>query len=219
MIKDLLLESLLSEAEGKTAYLVFSKFNPITKSHQKMVEYTANKADPSNLFIFPSKTEDFSKLPDGDIDIKLSKVTNPLDFNFKLDYMKKVFSSYSKSIVDTKKKNILTVMDALNYIYDIKIQGSPVYKNVVIVVGKEVSGEFLKSAQKYNDTESKHGFYVFDSISVDGFSRGTDSKSSDIRKLALLGNFDKFKSEMPSGLSSDDITILYNKLRVVYGIS
>lgn len=224
MIKHLILEEL--KKSGKTAFMTFGRFNPPTRGHEKLVTTISNKAfsEDGDFFIFPSKTTDANKLPaDKSTDIKLNKVKNPFEFSFKFEIMKKAFPALSKNIINSEKEKIVNVLNALVYIYERKQSGKPIYQNVSIIVGGDRVDEFKKLVEKYNDIESAHGYYKFDTITVEGISRelahgGDDISSSKMREWAVNGDFENFKKGCPNSFSSDDATIMYNKLRAVYQV-
>jgi nicotinic acid mononucleotide adenylyltransferase len=79
-------EKILNESKKKIAVFAFGRFNPPTKGHLKLIDKTiaVAKEKDGEHFIFPSQTVDKKKDP--------KKSKNPLNWDIKVNFMKKVFS-------------------------------------------------------------------------------------------------------------------------------
>lgn len=209
-----------------TAYLTFGRFNPPTRGHEKLFDLMRDKAsqeEGGEFFIFSSTTTDADKLKDGDVTSKLSKVKNPMSYDQKISILRKFFPDLKDNIVDSKKEKIVTIINALVYVYNEKDSGIQKYDNVVVVVGDDRLKEMSDLVNKYNGIEARHGLYEFDTIEVISLSRdastgGDDISASNQRKNAVDGNLEAFLSGCPSTASKADCEDLYNTIRNIYGI-
>jgi hypothetical protein len=177
-----------------------------------------------DFFIFPSRSSDVDKLKDGDVTSKLNRVKNPLSFDQKMKFLHLFMPQFKDSIIDSKKENVVNIINAMVYIFEKKSSGSQMYNKVVVVVGDDRLSEMESLVTKYNGIEAKHGFYEFEEISVVSLSRdvstgGDDISASKLRSLALNGNMKGFIEGCPSTSSSTDAEELYNTIRNIYRIT
>ena len=194
----------ISEARGDTAVFTFGRFNPPTTGHEKLIDALAReqgKNSGSKMYVYPSKSQNAKK--------------DPLPYAKKVAYMKKMFPKYSKNIT------VSTPRTAIEVAVELYKKG---HKAIVMVVGSDRVAEFDKLLNEYNGVEGKkHGYYGFDNIEVvsagerDPDSEGVEGMSaSKMRAAAAEGDFDSFKTGVPSGFK--DALKLYNDVRKNMGI-
>ena len=194
----------ISEARGDTAVFTFGRFNPPTTGHEKLIDALAReqgKNAGSKMYVYPSKSQNAKK--------------DPLPYAKKVAYMKKMFPKYSKNIT------VSTPRTAIEVAVELYKKG---HKAIVMVVGSDRVPEFDRLLNEYNGVEGKkHGYYGFDNIEVvsagerDPDSEGVEGMSaSKMRAAAAEGDFDSFKTGVPSGFK--DALKLYNDVRKNMGI-
>jgi len=192
-------KTFMTEKKGDTIVFTFGRFNPPTIGHEiliKAVESVA-RAKGGDYLIFPSHTQDAKK--------------NPLTQTEKIKYMKKMFSGYRRNIVKSTGKDALEIAGELH---------KKKYTNLVMVVGSDRVKNFQTILDRYNGEDNKHGFYDFDKIEVisagerDPDSEGAEGMSaSKMREAAIKGDFQTFRSGIPSSLSDDDTKKMLNDIR------
>ena len=187
----------IKEVRGTTAVFTFGRFNPPTIGHEKLLNVvgsTATKAKAES-FVYTSHTQDAKK--------------NPLSNDQKIVFMKMMFPKHRTSFMRTEAK---TALHALS-----EIHKTGKFSKVIMVVGSDRVREFKTLLNKYNDIESKHGFYRFEDIDVisagerDPDAEGTSGMSASKMRAAVKDkNYDIFKMGIPSGVSEKDSQTLYN---------
>ena len=191
----------LTEANG-TVVFTFGRFNPPTTGHEKLVQKVASVSGSSPFRIYPSYSQNPKK--------------DPLPFALKIAYMRKMFPKYARNIV--ADKDARTAINIAVKLYD---EG---FENLIMVAGSDRVKEFQSLLNTYNGVEGKrHGFYKFDTIDVvsagerDPDAEGVAGMSaSKMRAAASAGDFDSFKTGLPSGFR--DAQKLYNDVRKYMGI-
>ena len=196
--------SQINEKRGDTAIFTFGRFNPPTTGHEKLIDALAreqSKNAGSLMYVFPSQSQNPKK--------------DPLPFALKVAYMRKMFPKYAKNIMANKK--IKMVFDIAVYLHN---KG---HRAIVMVVGSDRVAEFDGLLNKYNGVNGRHGYYGFDNIEVvsagerDPDAEGVAGMSaSKMRAAASAGDFDTFKTGVPSGFK--DALKLYNDVRKNMGI-
>jgi hypothetical protein len=185
-----MLLSELLEANGKTVAVTFGRLNPPTIGHQKLVNAVLKqKADAHYLFVSQTqKTEGKNK----------TRLSNPLPFDIKLGFIQQAFPEIT--IGDT---SVTTAIGMLQYL---EKQG---FDKVIFVGGSDRVSDFQQLFDKQNGID-----YNFDSIQVvssgdrDPDAEGAEGMSaSKMRAAAIQGDFDNFKTGLPSKLqtSADDV--------------
>jgi hypothetical protein len=190
-------EKFIKEVRGTTAVFTFGRFNPPTIGHEKLLNVvgsTASKAKAES-FVYTSHSQDAKK--------------NPLSNDQKIVFMKMMFPKHRTSFMRTEAK---TALHALS-----EIHKTGKFSKVIMVVGSDRVREFKTLLNKYNDIESKHGFYRFEDIDVisagerDPDAEGTSGMSASKMRAAVKDkNYDIFKMGVPSGVSEKDSQTLYN---------
>ena len=89
----------LVEARGDDVTFTFGRFNPPTIGHEKLMD--ATKKSGRNYRVFASQTQDSRR--------------NPLDYNTKVKYMKRMFPKHSRNI---QSDNVRTAIDAAVKLHD-----------------------------------------------------------------------------------------------------
>lgn len=167
------------DSRGDVVTVVFGKFNPPTKAHQKVLSAAKQTASGGNFYIFPSRTEDKKK--------------NPLPPDLKIDYMKEMYPEYAENIIDSDEfKTIFDVFIFLNQ------EG---YTAVNVVCGAERVSEIDNLTNKNNGKE-----YQFNSVNViSAGAKDPDSESESsamARKAAAENDFETFKKSLPSNFKN-----------------
>ena len=171
----------LVEARGDEVTFTFGRFNPPTIGHEKLMD--ATKKIGRNYRVYASHSQDANK--------------NPLDYNTKVKYMKRMFPKHSRSI---KSDKVRTAIDVAVKLHD---EG---FKNLTMVVGSDRVREFQKLLNDYNGKQARHGFYDFKTIKVksagerDPDAEGISGMSaSKMRKAAQNNDYNSFKKGLPMG--------------------
>ena len=171
----------LVEARGDEVTFTFGRFNPPTIGHEKLMD--ATKKIGRNYRVYASHSQDASK--------------NPLDYNTKVKYMKRMFPKHSRSIKPSTERDAIGVAVKL---YD---EG---FRNLTMVVGSDRVRDFQKLLDTYNGKKARHGFYDFKTIKVksagerDPDGEGVRGMSaSKMRKAAQNNDYNSFKKGLPMG--------------------
>jgi hypothetical protein len=188
--------------ETKEVVFTFGRFNPPTNGHEKLISKVASLAKGNNYRIYASKSQDPKK--------------NPLDFNTKIKYMRKMFPKHGRNIMSDK--DVRNALDILVKLYD---QG---FTKVTMVVGSDRVNEFSALTNKYNGVSSRHGMYNFqDGVNVvSAGERDPDSddvsgmSASKMRAAAASNDYSSFAKGLPS--SFKDGKGLFDNLRKAMGI-
>ncbi len=194
----------IMEARGDTAVFTFGRFNPPTTGHEKLIMALAkqqSKNAGSIMYVYPSHSQNPKK--------------DPLPHAKKIAYMRKMFPKYARNITVSKARNVFEIAVELH---------NKGHRSIVMVVGSDRVQEFDKLLNTYNGVEGKkHGYYGFDNIEVvsagerDPDAEGVSGMSaSKMRSAASSGDFDSFKTGLPSGFK--DGLKLYNDVRKNMGI-
>jgi hypothetical protein len=188
--------------ETKEVVFTFGRFNPPTNGHEKLISKVASLAKGNNYRVYASKSQDAKK--------------NPLDFNLKIKYMRKMFPKHGRNIMSDK--DVRNALDILVKLYD---QG---FTKVTMVVGSDRVNEFSALTNKYNGVKSRHGMYNFeDGINVvSAGERDPDSddvsgmSASKMRAAAVDNDYAAFAKGLPSGFK--DGKGLFSEIRKSMGI-
>jgi len=187
-VTDAEIDSLKTEAKGKSIAFAFGRFNPPTIGHEKLINKV--KSVPTNDYkIYLSRSEDPKK--------------NPLSPRDKLSIMKKMFPSHARNI-EINRTNM--VLDIATELYK---KG---YTDITMVAGSDRVREFEGILKKYNGVKSRHGLYDFNTINVvsagerDPDAEGaTGMSASKMRAAAAKGDLKSFEKGLPSGVDAEDI--------------
>jgi len=193
----------LKEEESKTATFTFGRFNPPTTGHGKLLDKVSAVSKSGDMFIYSSQSNDAKK--------------NPLDYQTKVKFLRKIFPKYARSIILDKK--IRMVFDILVDLYD---KG---YSDINMVVGSDRVSEFEAVTNKYNGVEARHGFYNFKNgiKIVSAGDRDPDGEgvagmsASKMRAAAKENDLISWSSGLPSSFKGS--TDLLNAVRKGMGLS
>ena len=187
------------QVRGENEFLtvVFAKFNPPTKEHEKLFSTAQRISSGGEIRIYPSRTQDSKQ--------------NPLNANRKISYLRKMFPDIAELIINNPEmKTIFDVLVSAN---------EDGYSNINIVVGSDRLSEMQSLSAKHNGT-----FYQFNEIKViptGNFDSEKDSSgisSGMLRKAAADNNFREFKRGMPKGIKENDVRKLLNDVRKGMGL-
>jgi len=193
----------LSEASNpKEIVFAFGRFNPPTNGHEKLMDKVSSVSKGGAYRIYPSQSTDPKK--------------NPLKFDEKVKFMRKMFPKHARSIIADKK--IKTAIEVVTKLYD---EG---YTKVTMVVGSDRVTEFETLLNKYNGVKARHGYFNFkDGVQiVSAGERDPDSddvsgmSASKLRAAASANDFEVFSKGMPAGYK--DAQSLFNAIRTGMGL-
>ena len=189
--------------ETKTVYFTFGRMNPPTVGHGMLLDKLAKAAGRDPYQIYLSKSTDEKK--------------NPLTYNDKIKFARKMFPKHARSIIKDNKIN--TIMDIASRLYDAG------YVNVVMAVDGPRSREFDILLNKYNGVKARHGFYNFKSIKfINVGERNSDSEGIDgvsatkQRNAAKDNDFSAFAQGLPNSINNSDSKRLFNAVRKGMGL-
>ena len=169
-----------TEERIKEIIVSFGRFNPPTIGHQENIEAIASMAKGKTFKIYASQSEDPKK--------------NPLGYEDKIKFMRKMFPSYGRNII--LDRNVKNIFDVASAAYD---EG---YTRLTVAVGSDRVPEFKALLQKYDGTKGKHGYYKFpDGINV--VSTGT--RDPDIDDRTGEATFAVSASKMRSAAAENDL--------------
>jgi len=180
------------EAKQKTVVFSFGRLNPPTIGHQKLLQKIVQTAKQmgGQPMMFVSYSQDAKK--------------NPLTAKQKIAYIKKMFPKEARELKlkdDSSLRNAMDIATELNGKYD----------NLVMVVGSDRVRDFKTLLNKYNDVESKHGYYKYDNIQIvsagerDPDAEGvTGMSASKMRAAAASGDYESFSLGLPSSFKDGE---------------
>jgi hypothetical protein len=158
----------------------FGRFNPSTIGHEVLID-KAKSVGGKNYRIYISQSQDRKK--------------NPLDYSTKLHYMRKMFPTHKKHIINSPARTAIEVAVELS---------NEGFTDIIFIAGSDRVTEFDALLNKYNGVKAKHGEYKFDSIKVisagerDPDAEGASGMSaSKMRAAAEDDDFDKFYQGLP----------------------
>lgn len=187
---------------AKEVTFTFGRFNPPTIGHEKLLDAVSKVARGGKYVVYASQSMDAKK--------------NPLDYQTKVKYMRKMFPRHARSIM--LDKNVKTVFDVLVKLYD---QGTT---KVNMVVGSDRVPEFDALVNRYNGEKGRHGFYNFEG-GINVISAGerdpdaddvTGMSASKMRAAAAANDFASFSKGLPKGFK--DGNSLFNDVRKGMGL-
>ena len=189
--------------EQREVFFTFGRMNPPTIGHGKLLNALAVKAGRTPYKVFLSQSQDAKK--------------NPLNYTDKVKHVRKMFPKHARNIILNKKTR--TAFDVVVSLYD---QG---FNKVTMVVGSDRVMEFEALLNKYNGVKGRHGFYVFEKITVlsagerDPDAEGVEGMSaSKQRENAANNDFTAFSQGVPSNMSNKDAKRLFNDVRTGMGL-
>jgi RimK family alpha-L-glutamate ligase len=202
MDSDFVKKHILNESE-KGMVFTFGRFSPPHAGHELLINKVLKVAKQHKFEhgIYASKSHD--------------KTRNPLKYKDKIALMKKAF----------KGANVVNNPKLVNPFFVAKKLSDDGYKHVILVVGGDRVDEMDKNIRPYinhSDPNKSFNFETFKVVSAG--KRDPDSSdvsgmsASKMRATAADGDFETFKSGVPSGMSDKDAQKMYNTIRKEMGI-
>jgi nicotinic acid mononucleotide adenylyltransferase len=164
----------------KHVAFAFGRFNPPTIGHKKLIDTVVDAADGGDFYIFTSQSQDPDK--------------NPLDYQTKVSFLKKLFPSIQDKIVyDMTIKNVLQAADKL------KANG---YTDATFVCGSDRIPEFTKLLNTWNGMDKTPRFGTLNIVSSgereDGAEGVEGVSASMAREFVKNNDFESFKGTVPN---------------------
>jgi nicotinic acid mononucleotide adenylyltransferase len=164
----------------KHVAFAFGRFNPPTVGHKKLIDTVVDAADGGDFYIFTSQSQDPDK--------------NPLDYQTKVSFLKKLFPSIQDKIVyDMTIKNVLQAADKL------KANG---YTDATFVCGSDRIPEFTKLLNTWNGMDKTPRFGTLNIVSSgereDGAEGVEGVSASMAREFVKNNDFESFKGTVPN---------------------
>jgi nicotinic acid mononucleotide adenylyltransferase len=164
----------------KHVAFAFGRFNPPTIGHKKLIDTVVDAADGGDFYIFTSQSQDPDK--------------NPLDYQTKVSFLKKLFPSIQDKIVyDMTIKNVLQAADKL------KANG---YTDATFVCGSDRIPEFTKLLNTWNGMDKTPRFGTLNIVSSgereDGVEGVEGVSASMAREFVKNNDFESFKGTVPN---------------------
>ena len=140
----------LFEDKSDSVVFAFGRYNPPTLGHEAVFQTVINtaKSKGAQHTIFISATQ--------------KPKTDPLSFQYKLNYLKKTYSGVNFNGDDTIRTIVQSLQELMN-------RG---YKNVTMVAGSDRANEFKTFLDQYNNKPDKKGNIPFQFDSIDVVSSG-----------------------------------------------
>jgi hypothetical protein len=191
----------LFEAKNDSVVFAFGRYNPPTLGHEAVFQTVINTARSKGAehTIFISATQ--------------KPKTDPLSFQYKLNYLKKTYTGVNFNGDDT----IRTIVQSLQ---ELMSRG---YKNVTMVAGSDRANEFKAFLDQYNNKPDKKGNIPFQFDSIDVVSSGerdpdgegiSGISASGARAAAMAGDQATFMKMVNAKFGSE----LYTELRKSMGV-
>jgi len=163
----------------KHVAFAFGRFPP-TIGHKKLIDAVVNASNGGDFYIFSSQSQDPDK--------------NPLDYQTKVSFLKKLFPSIQDKIVyDPTIKNVLQAADKL------KANG---YTDATFVCGSDRVPEFTKLLNTWNGMDKTPRFGTLDIINSgereDGAEGVEGVSASKAREFVKNNDFESFKGTVPN---------------------
>ena len=191
----------LFEAKNDSVVFAFGRYNPPTLGHEAVFQTVINTARSKGAehTIFISATQ--------------KPKTDPLSFQYKLNYLKKTYTGVNFNGDDT----IRTIVQSLQ---ELMSRG---YKNVTMVAGSDRANEFKAFLNQYNNKPDKKGNIPFQFGSIDVVSSGerdpdgegvSGISASGARAAAVAGDQATFMKMVNAKFGAE----LYQELRKSMGV-
>ena len=197
------INKILNERREKGFVFTFGRFSPPHIGHELLVNKVLDVAKKNRFEhgIYASKSHD--------------KTKNPLKYKDKIAFMKKSF----------KKANVVNNPELINPFFVAKHLSDNGYKHVIMVVGGDRVEEMDRNIRAYinhPDPTKSFNFETFKVVSAG--KRDPDSSdvsgmsASKMRATAQGGDFETFKSGVPSEMTDRDAQKMYDTIRKEMGV-
>ena len=191
----------LFEAKNDSIVFAFGRYNPPTLGHEVVFKTVINtaKAKGAEHAVFISSTQ--------------KPKTDPLSFQYKLNYLKRTYSEVNFNDDDTIKTIVQLLQELMN-------KG---YKNVTMVAGSDRVNEFKAFLNQYNKKPDKKGNVPFEFDSIDVVTSGerdpdgegiSGISASGARAAAVSGDQAAFMKMVNAKFGAE----LYGELRKSMGV-
>ena len=191
----------LFEAKNDSVVFAFGRYNPPTLGHEAVFQTVINTARSKGAehTIFISATQ--------------KPKTDPLSFQYKLNYLKKTYTGVNFNGDDTIRTIVQSLQELMN-------RG---YKNVTMVAGSDRANEFKSFLNQYNNKPDKKGNIPFQFNSIDVVSSGerdpdgegiSGISASGARAAAVAGDQATFMKMVNAKFGGE----LYTELRKSMGV-
>ena len=191
----------LFEAKNDSVVFAFGRYNPPTLGHEAVFQTVINTARSKGAehTIFISATQ--------------KPKTDPLSFQYKLNYLKKTYTGVNFNGDDTIRTIVQSLQELMN-------RG---YKNVTMVAGSDRANEFKSFLDQYNNKPDKKGNIPFQFDSIDVVSSGerdpdgegiSGISASGARAAAVAGDQATFMKMVNAKFGGE----LYTELRKSMGV-
>jgi hypothetical protein len=191
----------LFEAKNDSVVFAFGRYNPPTLGHEAVFQTVINTARSKGAehTIFISATQ--------------KPKTDPLSFQYKLNYLKKTYTGVNFNGDDTIRTIVQSLQELMN-------RG---YKNVTMVAGSDRANEFKSFLDQYNNKPDKKGNIPFQFSSIDVVSSGerdpdgegiSGISASGARAAAMAGDQARFMKMVNAKFGSE----LYTELKKSMGV-
>jgi hypothetical protein len=191
----------LFEAKNDSVVFAFGRYNPPTLGHEAVFQTVINTARSKGAehTIFISATQ--------------KPKTDPLSFQYKLNYLKKTYTGVNFNGDDTIRTIVQSLQELMN-------RG---YKNVTMVAGSDRANEFKSFLDQYNNKPDKKGNIPFQFDSIDVVSSGerdpdgegvSGISASGARAAAMAGDQVRFMKMVNEKFGAE----LYGELRKSMGV-
>ena len=191
----------LFEAKNDSIVFAFGRYNPPTLGHEVVFKTVINtaKAKGAEHAVFISSTQ--------------KPKTDPLSFQYKLNYLKRTYSEVNFNNDDTIKTIVQLLQELMN-------KG---YKNVTMVAGSDRVNEFKAFLNQYNKKPDKKGNVPFEFDSIDVVTSGerdpdgegiSGISASGARAAAVSGDQAAFMKMVNAKFGAE----LYGELRKSMGV-
>ena len=169
--------------QPKHVAFCFGRMNPPTIGHAKLMATTHKAARGGDYYIFLSHTQD--------------KKDNPLDYNTKIKFVKRMFPKYADHV---SVGGLRTIIEIAGFLYD---HG---YTHVTFVAGSDRLEAFQQLLTSYNGVEGKKTYYKFANIDFvssgdreDGAEGVEGVSASQARAAAIANNMEAFTQATGAG--------------------
>jgi hypothetical protein len=177
------LTEIYESRQSKHVAFCFGRMNPPTVGHGKLLATTHKAAKGGDYYIFLSHTQD--------------KKDNPLDYNTKVQFVKKMFPKHAEHV---STGGLRTIIDIAGFLYD---HG---YTDITFIAGSDRIEAFQKLLTSYNGVEGKNVYYKFNNINFvssgereDGAEGVEGISASQARAAALANNMEAFTQATGAG--------------------
>jgi len=170
--------------QSSVGYLIFDDFNPPTVGHKELMDEAFKSGYDYKIFA--------SQITESE--------NNPLNYNSKVKFMRKVFPRHARNII--LDKSVSNFLEAASYMFD---NG---YKNLTIVSNDPEKSKLL---EQFNGIEGGHGYFKF--YKIKQINKEISIDESVQLENAKSGDFAQFSLNLPKTTSDQLAKELFNAVR------